>query len=806
MRQKVKLYRPSRRVPTSTARRAPLRVATSDSIFKAAPLAPFLSLPYEANNAHLTILRRLRLTHRQATHQATMPARRLDPALRTGIPSPGDPYASLPAELQERITHLQTLRDAAQQQVDNHRKEQELLASKTRVTREAIARISTQRQTNFAALQNWDTHIRAGYILNQPQQGEYAALQAQCAGQTDHLYRLNQELIHWTHKIQLLEEQSLDIDAALSAAHINFQQARLDAKKTQAAVVQDLQAQMQAEEARYDAAIAQAGSAFDSDPNFNAHTQPAPATSSSASETATAGNASSASPASARANPLQDPAQQQRDPPQPSSSSARPGAPASSELQPTEHRVPQGVQDSGVRSASRTSAGVTIRLPDDPLLDHTSRTRRGRVSDEAAAAIKLVRNRLADDIRKLAEDWSIHPADIRGLLGFNEEISRESNDFNRFQRWWSAVASPRDSSGPGQANFVRAAVEEWKAIKADATQLAATLVKIDEYEKTKLKDNTLETVQEALLAHEARCLKLITSAEASKGICTVCIVAHPHHNKVRAFAVHSTHTERLFKHVVKESRSQSELLSLFNSIVNLNKPPSMRVEDDEDMADPDLIITEPPTTAAAGLLGSAHDTTSGAASQSSSAGSTDLVSQPTSDPVQSSADEDGPGPTKRKRAPAGDTGRRTNAYSERAMQAINRALLSGVASVLAEQKKPASPKWLARSRTAPPKGRTAIAPKPLLPHKNYFDLLYRMGLQVEGWPDAAKRLLQSGAQTVPTGETLTVVRGSLLPRRSWSRDEIHTLHRSISDKQIRISLRPVSDDGDKSRDLETDEE
>ncbi|KAL9934596.1 hypothetical protein V8E36_006371, partial [Tilletia maclaganii] len=600
-------------------------------------------------------------------------------------------------------------------------------------------------------------------------------------------------------KIQSLEELSLDTDAALSAAQINFQQARLDAKKTQAAIVQDLQAQMQAEEARYDAAIAQAGSAFDSNPNFNAHTQPAPATSSSAPETATAGTSSSASPASTSANPLLDPAQRQPNPPQPSPSSARPGEPAASELQPTEHRVPQVVQDSGGSSASRTSAGVTTRLPDDPLLDHTSRTRRGRVSDEAAAAIKLVRNRLTDDIRKMAEDWSIHPADIRGLLGFNEEISRESNDFNRFQRWWSAVASPRDSSGqfpplfsapgalltylsttsgPDQANFVRAAVEEWKTIKADATRLAATLAKIDEYEKTKLKDNTLETVQEALIAHEARCLKLITSAEASKGICTVCIVAHPHH-AVKAFAVHSTHTERLFEHVVKASCSQSELLYLFNSIVNLNKPPSMRVEDDEDMADPTLIITAPPTTAAAGLLASAHDTTS--------------------------ADEDGSGPTKRKRASAGDTGRRTNADSERAMRVINRALLIGVASALAAHNKPASSKWLARSRTAPPKGRTAIAPKPLLPHKNYFDLLYRMGLQVEGWPDAAKRLLQSDAQTVPTGETLTVVRGSLLPRRSWSRDETHVLHRAISDKQIRISLRPASDDGDKSSDLETDE-
>ncbi|KAL9938334.1 hypothetical protein V8E36_002957 [Tilletia maclaganii] len=626
--------------------------------------------------------------------------------------------------------------------------------------------------------------------------------------------------------LKLLKQQNTEWGPEWSELNPNFQQARLDAKKTQAAIVQDLQAQMQAEEARYDAAIAQAGSAFDSNPNFNAHTQPAPATSSSAPETATAGTSSSASPASTSANPLLDPAQRQPNPPQPSPSSARPGAPAASELQPTEHRVPQVVQDSGGSSASRTSAGVTTRLPDDPLLDHTSRTRRGRVSDEAAAAIKLVRNRLTDDIRKLAEDWSIHPADIRGLLGFNEEISRESNDFNRFQRWWSAVASPRDSSGqfpplfsapgalltylsttsgPGQANFVRAAVEEWKAIKADATRLAATLAKIDEYEKTKLKDNTLETVQEALLAHEARCLKLITSAEASKGICTVCIVAHPHH-AVKAFAVHSTHTERLFEHVVKASRSQSELLDLFNSIVNLNKPPSMRVEDDEDMADPTLIITAPPTTAAAGLLASAHDTTSSAAAQSSSAGSTDLVSQPTSDPEQSSADEDGSGPTKRKRASAGDTGRRTNADSERAMRVINRALLTGVASALAAHNKPASSKWLARSRTAPPKGRTAIAPKPLLPHKNYFDLLYRMGLQVEGWPDAAKRLLQSDAQTVPTGETLTVVRGSLLPRRSWSRDETHVLHRAISDKQIRISLRLASDDGDKSSDLETDEE
>ncbi|CAD6927114.1 unnamed protein product, partial [Tilletia controversa] len=223
------------------------------------------------------------------------------------------------------------------------------------------------------------------------------------------------------------------------------------------------------------------------------------------------------------------------------------------------------------------STGVTLR----PAAGNSPKGQRGKVPAAAETAIKLLRKQLADETHRICEEHGVHPADVRALLGFNEQVVREVSHFNRFQSWVAHSGQRARVPKEGHAAFIRKAKAEWTDIKADKKLLKTTLKTIAKWESANLRANRIDNVQQSLAAYERRASKLIIQAEESQGICSILIVAHPHPHAT-GFVVATKHTEKLIKHTVPQSRDLHELVSYFDSYVNLNPPLSMRPRTGDD--------------------------------------------------------------------------------------------------------------------------------------------------------------------------------------------------------------------------------
>ncbi|CAD6975230.1 unnamed protein product, partial [Tilletia controversa] len=208
--------------------------------------------------------------------------------------------------------------------------------------------------------------------------------------------------------------------------------------------------------------------------------------------------------------------------------------------------------------------------------------RRGKVPADAESAIAALRQELSEQISQICKDHGVHPADVRALLGFGEQVVRESNNFNRFQNWFSG--SGGKSGAKGHGSFMTELKAAWDDLKTDGERMQTTMEAVKKWELDSSRANKIESVREALAEHERRALKLTVQAEESKGICSIVIVTHPH-PEVNGFIVATSHTERVAKRCVTRSRNLAELVSYFDSYVRWNPPRSMRLPDEHREAD-----------------------------------------------------------------------------------------------------------------------------------------------------------------------------------------------------------------------------
>ncbi|KAL9940556.1 hypothetical protein V8E36_000044 [Tilletia maclaganii] len=202
--------------------------------------------------------------------------------------------------------------------------------------------------------------------------------------------------------------------------------------------------------------------------------------------------------------------------------------------------------------------------------------RRGRITESAAKAIKAMRKTLWADINKMALEHGVHPADVRQLLGFNEEQSRDANMANRY-RSWRAKSDAGRASGDNPntlATFNSLITKEWNDIKDDEEKRAAVEEKIEAWESKKSAANQSSNLNKGLKTLDNKLSKIIGNYEFSRGICSVVIIGHPHY-EVAGHVFGSTYSQNLLNQAVKVARNLDHLAISFSSRVSDAIPKSM---------------------------------------------------------------------------------------------------------------------------------------------------------------------------------------------------------------------------------------
>ncbi|CAD6904114.1 unnamed protein product, partial [Tilletia laevis] len=458
------------------------------------------------------------------------------------------PYAGLSIEEAATLERVRHRIETSRNEASVHR------ARALSLQEQAAATTARADQSQVAAdkvrqeLDTWKHHTEQGNLLFDPQIQYVRGLQGRLHGLQANTHQLRDAAQSFAQGAQDAELESVSLEQTAETVALEHGRLLLEAKTARLASIRDLRQQLTASQEEVDAQLRQASPALLSDAAFNAHTSVPSEAPVTPAVTAAQVHAPLVTAAQAHA------------------SSARP-------LVTVHHSRLSAINDT-----DHTAIGVTLTAGDQVPI----KPRRGKVPADAESAITALRQELSEQISQICKDHGVHPADVRALLGFGEQVVRESNNFNRFQNWFSG--SGGKSGAKGHGSFMTEVKAAWDDLKTDGERMRTTMEAVKKWELDSRRANKIESVREALAEHERRALKLTVQAEESKGICSIVIVTHPH-PEVNGFIVATSHTERVAKRCVTRSRNLAELVSYFDSYVRWNPPRSMRLPDEHREAD-----------------------------------------------------------------------------------------------------------------------------------------------------------------------------------------------------------------------------
>ncbi|KAE8242474.1 hypothetical protein A4X13_0g7142 [Tilletia indica] len=739
---------------------------------------------------------------------------------------PTDPYAGLSTETRNRLDLIQSRIQSTRQDSLAHSAYSRNLQDQARAAEATAEQNLGHQLVREQELAGWDQI----YGLTPDQNQRVRQLRRERDSFQESISRHRGLAAELKKRAQAADLQSLTLEETATTAELEYGRALLEAKQAQLTAIRDLQAQLDNAHARAQDALGQADPGLDSDAHFNAHTQAENEHGEGVPDSAAANSAARTS--NSRPGP---PAGRSGD------LVRRPGEVDARPLVARRHeRVHTDEQDGSRAESGPGAVAVTLAARDDSL----GKTRRGKVPKAAETAIKVLRADLTNQVGQICKDHGVHPADVRALLGFNEQVVRESNNFNRYQSWCARpVVKPAGTNeakdgGEGQADkegegtvepdgeggeeqadkegegtvepdgeggeeqadkegegvdeseaeptkgrgaFMKKVKREWARLKSNQVDMTETMDAIREWEVEERRANRIDTVKQAMTEHERRARKLLLQAENSKGICSILIITHPH-PLINGVIISTDDTEDLMRRSVLGGRTLDEIVALFDSYVTLNPPYSMRIPTSDKESEDEDDVADAENNGPPERASDAEMADEAAASSRS----------------------------KRKRLSNADDDRpRTDKDCAKAGWNVRRYLLRAVENALQENKIKPTTSWLAASRTTPPKKQHGKQPEPRLPLKDFFTLLRSMRLEIHGWPTgAAKDLCDKDIKMSLQDDGFAIRRGSLKSGRHWRRDALYDLDSAVQAKTIKVVFvpRPDSDtDSDGSLFKEPDE-